>query len=167
MVLSEFTKPGLAHDTLHLQGLAWVLFVGNVNIPESVWDQRTPWAKGGNVSPKSSHQSCKIYAPIKLCLMWKLWRDDAARCDASHARVACLLDINLFPLKRLTWPCGTCEPMDGERANPGWAHTSLEFILYCIDGKRFVSVLSIVCFTKINFSKEKKGIPSRIPPGYV
>ena len=46
-------------------------------------------------------------------------------CDAGYARVACLLDINLFPLKLLTWPCGTCEPMDVERANPGWAHTSL------------------------------------------
>ena len=44
---------------------------------------------------------------------------------AADARVACLLDINLFPLKLLTWPCGTCEPTAGERANPGWVHTSL------------------------------------------
>ena len=47
-------------------------------------------------------------------------------CDAAYARVPCLLDINLFPLKLLTWPCGTCEPTAEERANPGWAHTSLQ-----------------------------------------
>ena len=47
-------------------------------------------------------------------------------CDAAHPRVSSLLDINLFPVKRLTWPCGTCEPTAGERANPGWVHTSLE-----------------------------------------
>ena len=46
-------------------------------------------------------------------------------CDAAHPRVPSLLDINLFPVKRLTWPCGTCEPTAGERANPGWVHTSL------------------------------------------
>ena len=63
-VLIKMTQPGLSHDTLHLKGLAWVLFIRDVNIPEWVWDQRTPFGecrkRTRKYVPKSAHQSVNV-----------------------------------------------------------------------------------------------------------